>query len=266
MINLNINERLKFVKDNIQYIILLPTIFGGIWQLLELANISVSFIRFFSVSQLIADGLLMLFIAVFLYLGYKIVTIQSKKDEKDFSNFSNRENIFTGIFLVMLSISLFWWLCIPTLKILLIERIIDLPSLVVCFSVIVILSRTLLEGIKRIILPNATLIKQKLIKFSSKTNSDLIISLFAPIIFFVLILCFSLFVFVLITIRNNYTFPKELDNLNNVKCVFDQRNVSERNWEILYFNDQYIFTEYYVKGEHKFLIIEFEKLLQNQCE
>lgn len=266
MINLNINERLKFVKDNIQYIILLPTIFGGIWQLLELANISISFIRFFSVSQLVADGLLILFIVAFLYMGYKIVSFQSKKDEEDFSKYSNRENVFLGILIILLSISMFWWLCVPFLKLLLVERKTDLPSLVLCFSITIILSRFLLEGLKRILLPNASLFKQRLIKLSSDKNSELMISLFAQIIYIVLILCFFLFVYLLITLRNNYSFPKELENLNNIKCVFDKRDIGETSWDILYFNDKYIFTKYYDQGESKFLIIEFEKLLENECE
>ncbi len=45
-------EKIEFIKSNLALIILVPTMLGGIWQLLELINISLSFIRFFSVSQL----------------------------------------------------------------------------------------------------------------------------------------------------------------------------------------------------------------------
>ena len=46
-------------------IIAIPPIFGAIWQLIELAKMSLSYIRFFSVSQLVADGILILIILVF---------------------------------------------------------------------------------------------------------------------------------------------------------------------------------------------------------
>ncbi len=62
----------ELIKDNLSMIILLPTIMGGLWQILELSNMSISFIRFFSATQLLPDGLLILFIILPLYIAYKI--------------------------------------------------------------------------------------------------------------------------------------------------------------------------------------------------
>lgn len=50
----------NFVKDYISIIILVPAFIGGIWQLLELMSISMPYVRFFSISQIVPDGILIL--------------------------------------------------------------------------------------------------------------------------------------------------------------------------------------------------------------
>ena len=82
-------EKIEFIKSNLALIILVPTMLGGIWQLLELLNISSSFIRFFSVSQLIPDGLLILFILLIIYTFGKLALNWSlKKVKNGYSIFS----------------------------------------------------------------------------------------------------------------------------------------------------------------------------------
>lgn len=67
------------LKDNLPLIVLVPAIFGGLWQIIELSKMSISFIRFFSPSQLLADGLLILFIIIISYFSYKIGDFNNKK-------------------------------------------------------------------------------------------------------------------------------------------------------------------------------------------
>ncbi len=55
-------------KDNLSLIILLPTFLGGVYQAIELIIISPSLIHFFSISQLIADGLFILVYFIILLL------------------------------------------------------------------------------------------------------------------------------------------------------------------------------------------------------
>ena len=73
----NLKIEINRIKDNLSMIVLLPTLLGGAWQLFELSSISTSFVRFFSVGQLIGDGILILFIGIFTYLGYKLVSTSS---------------------------------------------------------------------------------------------------------------------------------------------------------------------------------------------
>lgn len=42
---------IKFIKEYLSFILIIPTFLGGIWQIIELSSISISFIRFFSVSN-----------------------------------------------------------------------------------------------------------------------------------------------------------------------------------------------------------------------
>mgnify|MGYP006199785449 CR=1 FL=1 len=54
-------------------LVAIPPLFGAIWQLIELSKLSLSYIRFFSISQLVADGTLVLIILVFfLFWGVSI--------------------------------------------------------------------------------------------------------------------------------------------------------------------------------------------------
>lgn len=69
--------------------------------------------------------------------------------------------------------------------------------------------------------------------------------------------------------RNQYLLPKELNNLNNLECYFESNfNLTTKEWEIVYFNDQYIFVELKTLNKSgKYQIVDFDILLdQNQCE
>lgn len=56
---------IDFVKEYLSIILILPALFGGLWQLFELWTISPSFIRFFSISQIVPDGLFILFVILY---------------------------------------------------------------------------------------------------------------------------------------------------------------------------------------------------------
>ena len=64
---------IRKIKDYLPLIALVPLLIGGFWQLIELALISSSYIRFFSVTQQLADGLLILFVFTLFYLTYLFI-------------------------------------------------------------------------------------------------------------------------------------------------------------------------------------------------
>ena len=66
---------IEFVRNNIS-LILLPAILGGVWQILELSKMSISYIRFFSATQLLPDGLLMLFMLGMIFLAIRLGSLE----------------------------------------------------------------------------------------------------------------------------------------------------------------------------------------------
>lgn len=63
---------LAFWRSHLSLIILIPYLLGGIWQLLELVSISPVYVRFFSLTQTIPDGLMMLFLLSLLFLAVQV--------------------------------------------------------------------------------------------------------------------------------------------------------------------------------------------------
>ena len=63
---------ISLLKENLSFLVIIPTLIGGLFQLIKLASLDTSYIRFFSVSQVIADGLTVLFciILVGLLIGF----------------------------------------------------------------------------------------------------------------------------------------------------------------------------------------------------
>jgi len=60
----------KSFKENTATLLAIPTILGGFWQLISLGNISVGCIRFFSITQLLSDGIIVSFVIGIYYLFY----------------------------------------------------------------------------------------------------------------------------------------------------------------------------------------------------
>ena len=64
---------LLFIKDNLAIIILVPTLLGGLWQVASLLSFGFSYLRFFSLSQLVSDGLLLIILLPLLAI-FPIIT------------------------------------------------------------------------------------------------------------------------------------------------------------------------------------------------
>ena len=65
---------LDFFKENKEIIILIPTLLGGLYQILNLLIlVGMPYVRYFSVSQVIPDGLLISIAIFWVYLVLKII-------------------------------------------------------------------------------------------------------------------------------------------------------------------------------------------------
>lgn len=67
---------LAFFKENKEIIILLPTLIGGFYQLLNIIIlVGLPYVRYFSVAQVIPDGLLISVVFFWFYISFKLISI-----------------------------------------------------------------------------------------------------------------------------------------------------------------------------------------------
>lgn len=72
-VEINVNETLAYIKNNISFIVIIPSVLGGLGQLLRLFLIEPEMIRFFSVSQVVPDGLAIILITAILSFFYYFI-------------------------------------------------------------------------------------------------------------------------------------------------------------------------------------------------
>lgn len=84
-------------KDFLPLFVLIPTVIGGVWQTLELMLIGFSTLRFFSVSQLVSDGIIILCFTVIFYIFYMIV-LRNLNPRKIFISYVENQNPFIGLY------------------------------------------------------------------------------------------------------------------------------------------------------------------------
>ncbi|MEZ4853778.1 hypothetical protein [Flavobacterium sp.] len=89
----------NILKDNFSLIVAVPPFFGAVWQLIELSRINVSYIRFFSISQLVPDGVLflgslLLFFYTTILLKYFFDYIDKKNKSDEQLEKSSKNDVF----------------------------------------------------------------------------------------------------------------------------------------------------------------------------
>lgn len=221
---------IKFLKEYLSLIIIIPTFLGGIWQILELSLMSISYVRFFSITQLVADGILIIIVILPWIIGliFSVEIYNSVKNKDSII----KNNIFVDIFLYFIIILV----CYISGKVLYniikeigINTYIGYLFLVtyvyfILFVVIVFFSKLFI----------------KCIHFFKKIYKTRILS-------FSLIVISSFFLFF------HYIFfiPKNLENITNLP-----------DGKIRYFNDKYIFIEN--KKNENILVVKFDKLFKEE--
>ncbi|MEN9909411.1 MAG: hypothetical protein RLZZ540_2560 [Bacteroidota bacterium] len=77
------NNYMKLLRENFTLIVAVPTLLGGLWQVSQLVKIAPVFLRFFSLTQLVSDGLfitLLIFISVIIpfLMAFKLSKLMVK--------------------------------------------------------------------------------------------------------------------------------------------------------------------------------------------
>jgi hypothetical protein len=213
-------SKLELIKDNLNVILLVPTVMGGLWQLFELFLIDPSFVRFFSFSQVVPDGIIMLFIFTMIYGMYYFLFSMYKNETQEMKEKHKKEKgfiifilvVYTAIFISLITLPIFgkqfrtFELFLSTVAI-----------LAIMFSIL-----TLNESSE---------------KFKEFTNK-----IYKSFIFVIGILIGGtlLIVYGLIFFHQTYFLPFNLKNVENIKCYLNKKS---DEFEIRYFNDKYIFVE-----------------------
>lgn len=250
---------LAFLKENFNILVSIPPFLGAFWQLIELSKISFSYIRFFSISQLIADGALFLILLIIsticLLLLIFILKLNDKKNEEDTDESYN--NLFT----------------IKKPKLIL--HVILYILAYCCFIPILYINQYFLNNLESIYvllftLPiNILLIVIPLIifKFSLEhsKNKDKFTQKKSNFIMSIFIILFSLF------LTNSYwnelnklmIFPRNLVNIEHIENKL--KNDKVKSIRLLYANDKYIFYNIIDKEDNeKVKIIKFEDLFEKE--
>jgi len=234
------NEYLKnqynLLKENLTMIAIIPTVLGGIWQLSILSSISSNLVRFFSISQLISDGILVLGFFIFPFIMSYQILMKKNLDEKksENTNVSKSENI--SIVILMIIIILF-----ITRIIINFQKFIQLNDFESLFYVLFICGFI------------ANIIFALLYEFFKKHN---------------LIIFYSFCTFILgfwIACTAFYKTSKNVTNINNFAIILnniESKDCYSKKPEVLYFNDKYIFIELEKNKKKSILIKKIDDLFE----
>lgn len=239
------NEYLKgyynILKENITMFAIVPTILGGIWQLWMLGSISSNMIRFFSISQLISDGLLVLGYFVF---PISIILQTIKNRRKDYPSSTKEPNRLVDV--VVIVVAIIFVVLIITLLILVwiisdIHNVIQLKELNSLWKFLFLLS--FFTGLVYVL-------------FGKFIDRKLTFGLFVSIVLIlnmaVTFICFS-------------KVSKDFSSIENIQVLLhnlEKKDCYSKVPEILYFNDKYIFIALEKKTKKSILIKKFDALIE----
>ncbi|MGP4964647.1 hypothetical protein [Psychrobacter celer] len=256
----------NLIKDNIAIIVLIPTVLGGLIQLFKLGMIDLRYIRYFSVTQLVPDGLLAILllciITVIVYTHNNFLLIKlSFIPEKLTTKLKLRSLISSLVIATGQAISITYAVVeMPSTEELLnssnyfiaVNAVIYVGILAMvfyCFKYINLEKEYLRDT------DHVVLIDNKLLKTSK--------SIFSA---FSLILLIS---FIVIFLRMTYFF---IEYMNEAKGTYNYSKIEEiisndfesyTDYKILYFNDKYTFVEVNVKDSNVITIYKTDNVFFN---
>lgn len=237
----------SFWRSNFQLLIAIPALIGGIWQICELGNISFSFIRFFSSTQLIADGLLIMSIIFFPVFFIWIVGQMDDlvKNQKSIFKYFSPKPVALGIVII----------CLAIFNFLIIENIHYTEKQFVEFG------RYYLPLVGTFV--TYVIFDAKII-YLSKYFSDKILKFIEGVLIILIMISFVLFTKrILVLFHNKFTFPSNVENIQILENKIKEDDSTIRKTKLLYFNNSYLFFELTRKNKTKNIrVIPFEALMK----
>lgn len=253
----------EFLKEHLSVLIIVPAFIGGLWQSIELMSISIPYIRFFSLSQIIPDGILIL---VFFIIGFSTFIFSIILDKVLFSRPRSTDEIETltiaeiekkrkndiikccSLFFICYILGLSYFIYFLNIK----DSTAGLYS-DVSVAVLVCLFCNIFLGVCYEL---ANSFFKEIYKF---------FNIFLGCLYLLLVLYFCR------KIHNTFLLTNNLDNIENIECMLQEKYPASEK-EILYFNDKYIFIKIFDKKiidvetkepKEKIHIMELENLFNN---
>lgn len=258
-IHLILKEIAKEIKDFLPLVLLLPPILGGLWQVIELCKIDPAFIRFFSSTQLLSDGILMLLIlgailtlTISLYFLNNI-TARTNYDKTAIEKCKKNKESFTlfigGVIFFIFALEIF-------------------NSIYISFSqnnlsLFILLAKLFSATLSLSISLYGFVLSWEC--FENKIKKYKFISTFFTKMYFLLLFLINIFIVVILPIiivlliHFGLSFPANVINIKNLEKKMKNENYISN--VLLYSNDKYIFIEHTDKNKSKSIeILKFDDL------
>lgn len=247
-----LNKEISWLIDNLTVVLLLPSLLGAIWQLFELSRIHISYIRFFSLSQIPVDGALILsLVFIFYVMGKLIKSFVVGTSKAKMERYSQPEilaeitgildktiknNIVTLVILIVLEVGIFAYFIVtmfpssPIVTIFMLSFF-TLGTIVIAAEIVILYGVKLYNNDE-----NAESVERSVRKALESHWKHIgwviIISLAIGVVFiFLLLKSFS----------ENFVLPISLYNIENMEDVI-YSEFKTTDYDIEYMNDQYIFV------------------------
>lgn len=232
----------ELLKDNFGFILFVISGLGAFIQVIELSRIDLSYLRFFSVSQIASDGaLVFVTLAISTLIGYAyyfFVTLKFReKNTSLYRENSPMEDIpIVQILLILFVIVIYG--CGVLANIMEVEDYRKFPIILLIFSAVMVA------------------LLAHFIKYSKYTNSEINKlentnknkKFFAKgLLVYIAILSYIFIPIIIIKTLMIYSEilrePRNFENYNKVGLTIRERHANVSGYKVLYFNDKYTFIE-----------------------
>lgn len=253
--NLNVTK----IKEYLPIIFIIPTCIGGLWQLFELSYFGISYIRFFSVPQILPDGLLIIImittISIYLFYLTQAHEISSILELSGKSFPILIRDLIINIFLSIGAIILL------TYKF---KELKQFIPYVIFIATLYFLFHCILYILKILIIISYKLKGKdisKLNEFVDNIKNQRLNNTYTIWISLVILLVFTITVAILIvSLRNFAYYPSDLENLNKLENELIKNFRLCEPPKLEYFNRDYLFYEINIEDKKKIYIIESKNL------
>ncbi|MDC4872424.1 hypothetical protein ACT433_13785 [Acinetobacter baumannii] len=253
------------IKDNLPIIFIIPTTIGGIWQLFELSSFGISYIRFFSVPQLLPDGLLIItMLAVIYYYLHMLTQVYESSKFEYYLNKTLSNLIFLLVLNIVIAIGITTFLTIrlpvntafTTFAI----NLAILYFLFKCILLIIKLFITINFKVKNI---QVDKLDEFIINFKAQDYNKPYVT-GVTLLYFITIILSS--VVILKPLRNFAYYPSNLENLTKLENELIKNFRLCEPPKLEYFNKDYLFYEVQIEDKKRIYIIESKNLFLSPLE